>query len=100
MNNQEKFKELIESYAPAIDLDMLVSGDYSKGTREGFGEFELKETTNEYDFDGQADLTSVYYFKDLDLYVKLFGYYRSYDGTHFTKYEFVNPIIKQVTCYE
>lgn len=100
MNNREKFKELVESYVPVIDLDQFVSGDFYNGTREGLGEFELKETTNEYDFDGQADLTSVYYFKDLDLYVKFYGYYRSYDGTHFTKYEFVSPIIKQVTCYE
>jgi len=100
MNSHEKFKELVESYVPVIDLDQFVSGDFYNGAREGLGEFELKETTNEYDFDGQADLTSVYYFKDLDLYVKFYGYYRSYDGTHFTKYEFVSPIIKQVTCYE
>ena len=98
--NQLKFKELMESYVPIIDVDQLVSGDWSSGEREGLGKFELKEQTNEYDFDGQADLTSVYYFVDLDLYVKFFGYYRSYDGTHFTKYEFVNPIQKLVTVYE
>ena len=100
MSNQEKFKEILESYASEIDLDRFVDEYGSDGEREGLGRFELKEQTNEYDFDGQADLTSVYYFKDLDLYVKFFGYYRSYDGTHFTKYEFVTPIIKTVTCYE
>lgn len=99
-SNQEKFKELFESYDSPLDSDAFVAGDVDTGNRHGFGEFELKEQTNEYDFDGQADLTSVYYFVDLDLYVKFFGYYRSYDGTHFTKYEFVTPIIKQVTCYE
>ncbi len=96
-SNQEKFKELI---VPELDLDCLVDGSYNTGSTENFGRYELKDTSNEYDFDGQADLTSVYYFEDLDLYVRFFGYYRSYDGTHFTKYEFVNPVEKTVICYE
>lgn len=100
MSNQEKFKEIFESYDAGYDIDRFVDEFGQDGYREGLGNFELKEQTNEYDFDGQADLTSVYYFVDLDLYVRFYGYYRSYDGTHFTKYEFVNPIEKVVTVYE
>ena len=99
MNNEEKFKEILESYASVIDLDRFL-GEDSDGERGGLGKFIFLDSTNEYDFDGQADLTSVYYFKDLDLYVRFYGYYRSYDGTHFTKYEFVKPVQKLVTVYE
>lgn len=100
MNSQERFKELMESYVPELDMPNLVDGSYGTGRTENFGRYYRLETSNEYDFDGQADLSSVYYFEDLDLYVRFYGYYRSYDGTHFTKYEFVNPIEKTVTCYE
>jgi len=100
MNNQERFKELMESYVAELDVSGLVDGSYGTGRTENYGRYERKDISNEYDFDGQADLSSVYYFEDLDLYVRFYGYYRSYDGTHFTKYEFVNPIEKTVTCYE
>ncbi len=100
MNNQEKFKELFDEFRYSIDIESFVDGSFGEGINDIIGHFNLKDTSNEYDFDGQADLTSVYYFEDLDLYVRFFGYYRSYDGTHFTKYEFVNPIEKTVICYE
>jgi len=100
MSNQEKFAENFDKFQDEFPLQDFVGGDIKSDISIVLGDFECKDVKNEYDFDGQADLESVYFFKDLDLYVKFIGYYRSFSGTHFSKYEFVNPIEKLVTIYE
>lgn len=98
-DNQQKFVELFDNFEEEVSLCEFVTGDAGKSC-ETFGRYELKHTTNEYDFDGQADLTAVYYFNDLNIYVEFSGYYQSYGGTEYESYKFVNPIEKMVIVYE
>lgn len=103
--SKEKFIELFPAFKEELagrDIDI---GEFVDASRKSFesdflGTIMWKDTENTYDFDGQADLETVYHFKDLKLYVKFIGYYRSYDGTTFLKYEFVEPVLKTVTVYE
>ena len=101
MENQSKFNELFDAFCEEKDIEQFF-GDLLEGESDFLGLYELCEgsVTNEYDFDGQADLSAVYHFTDLNLYVKFYGYYRSYDGTHFIRYEFVEPVQVMVTKYE
>jgi len=99
-NTQEKFAESFDKFQDEFPLQDLVGGDIKEDVSCVLGNFECKDVKNEYDFDGQAELESVYFFKDLDLYVKFIGWYRSFHGTEYVKYQFVNPIEKLVTIYE
>lgn len=101
MNNQEKFIERFEEFQCQEDVTGLVDGrSYETYQSDIFGPMIRKEVQNDYDFDGQADLSAVYYIQDLDLYVRFKGWYRSFHGTEFTNYQFVNPKEKTITVYE
>jgi hypothetical protein len=104
-SGQEKFKELFDAFKEELEGQDRYISDFVDATHQSFeseflGTIVLKDTKNSYDFDGQADLETVYHFVDLGIYVKFNGYYRSFDGTTFLNYEFVTPIEKITIVYE
>lgn len=102
MNKQQELTEKLNIYVESDDiLGFLgeqidfINTDYSIDLK-----CKCVETTNEYDFDGLPELTSVFYFEDYDLYVKFEGYYKSYSGTSFRQFYFVTPKEITTTIYE
>ena len=62
------------------------------------------ESVESYGGEGQGETWYVvYYFKDLDLYIKVDGFYQSYSGVSFNGWDdisIVRPVEKTVTVYE
>lgn len=100
MNNREKFIERFEEFQYQEDATHLVDGSYETYQSDIFGPMIRTEVQNHYDFDGLAELSTVYYIQDLDLYVRFNGWYRSFHGTEFRNYHFVTPKEKTIIVYE
>lgn len=68
---------------------------------EDLGNFEIVEDEGEYEGAGE-ECHRVWYFKDHDVYIRLDGWYASYDGTHWEDEDFkiVKPVDRMVRFYE
>lgn len=90
----EKLKKTVQS------IDAFAYGDYDNEELE-LG--EIKEV-EQFGGEGQGDTWySVKYFKDHDVYLKVSGYYQSYNGTDFSGWgcvKEVTPTQKTITVYE
>ena len=97
MNYQEILEKLRENIDSVSDFAF---GDYDS-KKLGLG--EIKEV-EQFGGEGQGDTWySVKYFKDHDVYLKVSGYYQSYDGTDFSGWgcvKEVTPTQKTITVYE
>ena len=97
----KSYNELIEILKEKIDgVNFFAYEDYDP-KELGLGEIEEIEQEGG---EGQGDhWHSVKYFKDHDVYVKVVGYYSSYEGANFDGwadcYE-VKPTEKTITVYE
>lgn len=62
---------------------------------------ENEEVENYYEIFKVFKLTKTSYGNpDITIYVKLYGYYRSHEGSYYEGYKFVNPIQKVVDTFE
>jgi hypothetical protein len=89
VNNQ---CEIHSYYSGAEEFNYKVSGTIMK-----------IEHQDNYGGEGQGEeYWSVYKFTDgtNETYVKFDGWYQSYNGSEFSEWFFVNPVVKQVTFYE
>ena len=78
-----------------ISKEEFAYDDYDVDLKQYFGEFEEIEHEGG---EGEGEKYHiVWYFKDHDLYIRLDGYYTSYNGTDFDDYEFYEVRPKQVT---
>ena len=63
--------------------------------------FEGIRSEDGYGGEGQGEnYYTVYYFPALDIYVKFYGWYQSYNGAEYLGFELVEPIERMVTFYE
>jgi len=89
--NYQEIVALIES----VGLERLM--DYSK--LENFPNYETVSSTSDYD-EGNESLEKVLHFTDSNIYVRVTGYFASYDGTHWDrKFTQVFPKEQVVTVY-
>ncbi len=65
------------------------------------GEMEYKHTQDRA-LEGDSDvMTTVVLFKNHDVYIRMDGYYASYDGSEWDgEFHEVKPVVKEVTFYE
>lgn len=96
MNFQEILNKLDEA---EVDKNSFIHGEVD------FNELGLGETkeVDSYGGEGQGETYyTVVYFVDHDVYIKLSGFYTSYDGVSTDGYEYeeVKPIQKTITIYE
>lgn len=110
MNAQELI-ELLNKYKITPDLidelgefpngdDPLDELDISKDELKKFGEVILVESQGG---EGQGDSCSLtLWFKDFNIYLKVLGYYSSYEGKDYSGYVWyeVKPVERTVTFYE
>lgn len=84
-------------------LDYTISGLYSNLT--GVVGLGSCENVSHYGGEGMGDIYyDIYYFHEYDLYVKVSGFYTSYDGVDYYDFEssisIVRPKEQTVTVYE
>jgi len=110
MNFKEVIKELQKQ---GIELENFAFGDFGTTLEiEGKKQYDTNVVPNIGTFveveqvggEGSGDhWHSVKYIKELDMYIKVTGYYASYDGTSFNGWEDaeeVKPQEKTITVYE
>lgn len=83
-----KHIKLIDNYK-ILDLGSLI--------KEHLGEYEVVHTSDFYD---GYECFGVLYFKEHDIYVKVSGYYSSYNGTEWSTLREVKPKEKTIIVYE
>lgn len=92
MNTYQEIEALIESVGGVRKLM-----DYSG--LENFPQYNTISVKNEYD-EGNESLEKVLHFTDSDIYIRVTGYFDSYDGTHWDKkFTQVFPKETVVTIY-
>ena len=104
MNNKMTYKEIIQILRENINrVSEFAYEDYDKEELEKIlGEFD---EINQYGGEGKGDeWYSVKYFKDHDVYIRVDGWYSSYNGVDFDAgwdcCKEVRPIERMVTFYE
>ena len=93
------FKEIVEQLNKSVTKDGFIHGDFNS---EDIG-LGKSEEVDSYGGEGQGGTYfTVVYFIDHDVYVKLDGYYTSYDGVDTNDYDYteVKPQEKTITVYE
>lgn len=70
----------------AVTSELVAENEEGENYYELFKVFELTKTT--------------YGNPDIIIYVKLYGYYRSHDGSYYEGFKFVNPVQKVVDTFE
>lgn len=109
MNRKEAFKklaEVIENHG-SDDYENLGSQfmyeDISENIFEGIEHEELfKGMIQERQHGGEGqgeDYYVVWYFPKVDVYIKFYGYYQSYDGSEYEGFEHVEPEEVLITIY-
>lgn len=97
MNYEELLKEI---KAQGGDVSEFGYGDISKD--EPIGPFKLVDRGG--GLDQGSNWYRVYYFENHDVYIKISGYYQSYNGTEFGNWDEavseVRPKTKIITVYE
>lgn len=98
-------KEIIQEISAAIEGEWedFFGLDLSDGTLSYIeSKVGVFEEVQNYGGEGKGDAAySVYYFKDHDTYLKLDGYYSSYNGFSFDEPPFeVFPKTKTITVFE
>jgi hypothetical protein len=93
------YQDRKDKIAPKVDWQAI--GDFWLNSI-GLGEYE---EVDQYGGEGQGDTWySVKYFKQHDVYIRVDGYYQSYDGVDFyngwESCKEVKPVIKTITAYE
>lgn len=92
MNFQE-LKELINN------ISVFTVVENKRSLPSHFPEFNVVDSTDTYD-DGNESKTKILHFTDGDLFIKVTGYYASYDRTHWdSEITQVFPKQKMITFY-
>ena len=91
--------KILELLKPKISEMEFGYGDYDD---EKLGLGEIREISQHGGEDQGSDWYSVKYFVDHDVYIKISGYYSSYDGVYFDQGMGceVRPQKKTITVYE
>lgn len=95
MSNYNKILEILDKH----DISASILADnYNLPNELG-----VVERVDHYGGEGQGELYyDVLYFKDFDVYVKIRGYYYSYDGIEYydDAISEVKPVKKEITVFE
>lgn len=102
--NYEQIYEKLEEFFDKDGNGGVSAFAYENYDPKGLGLGEIEEVAQKGGESMGSEWYSVKYFKDHDVYIKVEGYYSSYDGTHFDGWDEacseVEPQQKTITIYE
>jgi len=102
-NMKKTFQEIIEILKEKLNDDVAMFA-YHDFDQDKIGLGEIKEVTQKGGEGEGNEWYSVKYFTDHDIYIRVDGYYSSYNGTDFDNgwdcCEEVKPQQKTITVYE
>lgn len=98
------YEEIIEKLKEVYKGSKINEFAYLEQDNGNLGLGQMEEVAQKGGESQGSEWYSVKYFKDHDIYIKVEGYYSSYEGTHFDGWDNscseCRPQLKQITVYE